>query len=59
MQVAPIIDTLKPELIIASTVRHSFLALPEYMYSSANMLSPQTGVQSLSSCPALHKASEN
>ncbi len=61
MQVALIIDTLKPEFVIASTVRHSFsaLALPEYMYPSSNMLGPQTGAESSSSCPVLHKVSEN
>jgi len=59
LQVALIIDTLKPEFVVASTVRHSFLALPEYIYPSANMLSPQTGVQSRSSCPVLCKVSEN
>jgi len=59
LQVALIIDTLKPKLIIASTVGHTFLALPEYMYSSASMLSPQTGAQSTFYYPALHKVSEN
>lgn len=59
MQVALIIDTLKPEFVIASTVRHSCSALPEYMYPYSNMLSPQTGAQSSSSCPVLPKVSEN
>jgi ABC-type Fe3+-citrate transport system substrate-binding protein len=61
LQVALIIDTLKPGLIIASTVRHSpsALALPKYVCPSSNMLSPQTASQSLYFNPILHKASED
>ena len=61
MQVALIIDTLKPGFVIASTIRHSCsaLALPEYMYPSSNMLSPQTSPQSSYFNPILHKASED
>ena len=61
MQVALIIDTLKPEVFIASTVRHSpsALALPRCICSSSNMLSPQTSPQSLYFNPILHKASED
>jgi hypothetical protein len=59
LQVALIIDTLKPELIIASTVRHSFSALVEYTYPSSYISSPQTGAKSTFYYPALHKVSEN
>jgi hypothetical protein len=61
LQVAPIIDTLKPEVIIASTVRHSpsTLAFPEYIYLPANAATPRTGARSLYFCPILHKASKN
>ena len=59
MQVALIIDTLKPELIIASTVRHSLSVLAEDTYPSSHISSPQTGTQSTFYYPVLHKVSEN
>ena len=58
MQVALIIDTLKPGFIVASTVRHSFLALLEYIPSS-NTLAPQASSQPLYFRPLLRKASKN
>jgi len=58
LQVAPIIDTLKPESTIASTVRHSFSALPEYTSPSFNTLTPQATSQPSYFCPLLHKASK-
>jgi hypothetical protein len=61
LQVALILDTLKPEVLIASTVRHSpsTLALPKYVSPSSNVPTPQTGARSLYFCPILHKASED
>jgi len=52
LQVALIIDTLKPEFIIASTVRHSFSALvfPKNISPSSNTLTSQTNSQLLYSC---------
>jgi hypothetical protein len=58
LQVAPIIDTLKPESIIASTIRHSFSALPEYISPSSNTLAPQASLQPSYFCPPLRKASK-
>jgi len=61
LQVALIIDTLKPEFFVASTVRHSpsTLAFPEYIYLTANTATPRTGTRSLYFCPILHGASKN
>jgi phosphoketolase len=58
LQVALIIDTLKPEFIIAATVRHSFsaLALPKNISTSSNTLTSQTNSQLLYSCLPGHKA---